>query len=202
MTDAATDPNIGPFYVNPWQILAHENYLKIGWEDNRTRVKDSVVACPSDRQVNKRISDSTNPTECRTAHIEGGMTQSYSFPHFIFKNDNQGYKERSRQMGRPGATMFAADYNWFRLSSNQWGIRTHYTNNFSFQKFKNRAFPFERHGGKGGNVLWADLHVSFKDAFEWNSTYAYSRYKPGTSNSNQANYHDSQWFYYASGFPY
>lgn len=189
-------------YVNPWQILAATNYLKIGWSDNRIRVKESVVACPADRRINSPVTDSTDPTQCRNAHIEGGMSQSYSFNHFIFKNDYNAYRERARQLQRPGATMLAADYNWYRLTNNMWGIRSRYDNNNTFHKFSNRNFPVERHGGKAGNILWGDLHVSMKDAFEWNSTYAYSRYRPGTSNSNQPNYHDAQWFYYTTGWPY
>lgn len=203
-----TDANIpGLHYVNPWQILAHENYLKIGWSDNTTRVKDSVVACPSDRQVNKRVTSSTDPGQCKNAHIMGGMTQSYSFSHVIFKNDNAGMKERARQLGRPGATMLAGDWQWYMPSdtSNLWGIRP-YRNNansyFGRPDGTNKHFPADRHGGKGINILWGDLHVSYKDAFEWNSTCAYTRYKPGTTNQNQPNYHDSMWFYYSCGYPY
>lgn len=197
-----TDNDIaGLHYINPWQILAHENYLKIGWSNNNIRVKESVAMCPSDRQVNKPVTDMTDPTQCRTAHIMGGMSQSYSFNHFLFKNDYTIYRERSRQLQRPGATMMCADWNWYRLSDNNAGIRSHRTNTYSFHRYNNRNFPAERHGGKGVNIMWGDLHVSFKDAFEWNSTYAYSRYRPGTT-QNQPDYHDSQWFYYSTGWPF
>lgn len=181
------------FYANAWQIMAHENYLKIGWEDNRTRVKDSVVACPSDRRVPMRIESSTVNSSCRNAHCEGGMSQSYSVNQVIFQSQYWVYKERARQLQRPGATMLAADYDWYQpdMQVNQFGIRSHRTQNMSFQKNNNRRFPATRHGGKGVNILWGDLHVSFKDAFEWNSTYAYSRYRPGLT-QNQPNYHDAQ----------
>lgn len=188
-------------YVNPQEILAHEGYLKIGWTDNRDRVKDSPTACPADRAVNRRIADMTNPANCQFAHCEGGMSQSYSGNHLIFCNTNANFRDNFQRMKRPGGTMLMMDWNWWNVGScNQWGIRPYRTSTENPWLNNNRRTPLERHGGKGVNILWADLHVSFKDAFEWDSTRAYCRYKPGTSNKNQPKGHDVMWFFYPPGF--
>jgi prepilin-type processing-associated H-X9-DG protein len=96
-----------------------------------------------------------------------------------------------------------------------WGIRPYpvklTTNGFNgcynAWQFGHIRVPLDRHGGKGVNVLWADLHVSLKDAFEWNSTRAYSRYKPNSPDwsgasgrQNQPKGSDAIWFYYCVGF--
>jgi len=188
-------------YVNPQEILAHENYLKIGWKNNHDRVKDSVTACPADRAVARRIVDMTNNASCQFAHCEYGMSQSYSGNHLIFCNTNMGFRERCRNLARPGGTMLMMDYQWWNIgTTNQWGIRPYPSSNYNLWRNNNRRTPLERHGGKGVNILWSDLHVSFKDAFEWDSTRAYCRLKPGTTNKNQAPGHDALWFYYPPGF--
>jgi prepilin-type N-terminal cleavage/methylation domain-containing protein/prepilin-type processing-associated H-X9-DG protein len=189
-------------YVNPQQILAHENYLKIGWANNRDRVKDAVTACPADRAVPRRIPDMTNPSDCQFAHVEGGMSQSYSQNHVIFCNTNLGFRDWCRKLNRPGSTMLMMDYQWWNIGScNQWGIRPYRTSAYNLWLNNNRRTPLERHGGRGTNILWGDLHVSFKDAFEWDSTRAYCRYRPGTSSGSFPVGHDAYWFYYPPGWP-
>lgn len=188
-------------YVDPLMILAHEQYLKIGWKDNRDRVLESVAMCPADRAARRRITSSVSNTACQYAHVEFGMTQSYSWNHIIFCNTSEGFRDRARMFGRPGATMLMMDWSWWNVgTSNEWGIRPYRNNSNAPWNANSKRCPLERHGGKGLNILWADLHVSFKDAFEWDSTRAYCRYKPGTSRTNQAMGHDAIWFYYAPGF--
>jgi prepilin-type N-terminal cleavage/methylation domain-containing protein/prepilin-type processing-associated H-X9-DG protein len=202
------DPDVDPCYVNPFQVMAHEEYLKIGWADNRDRVKDSVVACPSDRIASRYIGDSTNPSDCQHAHVEGGMTQSYSCNYIQVYNAYRGFRDAIRNMTKPGGTMLVMDYKWWNVgSSNQWMIKPYRTNH-ERPWFGNTAClrtPVERHGGRGVNILWCDFHVTFKDAFEWDSTRAYCRYKPGTSGTagsdNQPIGHDAMFFYYPNGFP-
>jgi len=194
-----------PCYINPFQILAHEDYLKIGWVDNRDRVKDSVVACPSDRVVSRRVNDMTDPGECQYAHIEGGMTQSYSCNYIQTNNIYRGFRDAARNMSKPGGTMLVMDWKWWNVgSSNQWMVRP-YKNNANSPWWGNLdclRVPVERHGGRGVNILWCDFHVTFKDAFEWNSTRAYCRYLPGgTGVQNQPNGHDAMFFHYPNGFP-
>jgi len=190
------------FYVNPLEILAHDGYLKIGWMDNKQRVRDSVLACPADKVADHRVTDSTWGVKCQYAHVNYGITESYSFNHIIFKNDYYSFRDRVRNMGRPGETMLCMDWNWWNVgSNNEWGIRPYRTSTENPWLRGNRRTPLDRHGGKGVNILWADLHVSLKDAFEWDSTRAYCRYKPGTSNKNQPKGHDVMWFYYVCGFP-
>lgn len=195
----ATDP----CYVNPFQVMAHEDYLKIGWSDNRDRVKESVAACPSDRVTARAIIDMTVGSQCQYAHVEGGMTQSYSCNYMQVNNMYRGYRDAARNMSKPGGTMLVMDWKWWNVgSSNQWMIRPFRTTN-------NRPWlgnlaclrtPVERHGGKGVNILWCDFHVTWKDAFEWNSTRAYSRYVAGgNGRTNFPIGHDALFFYYPNG---
>jgi prepilin-type N-terminal cleavage/methylation domain-containing protein/prepilin-type processing-associated H-X9-DG protein len=193
-------------YLAPFELLAHEGYLKIGWNDNRNRVKDSVVLCPADRVANHPIASSTSQSACQYAHVQFGMTQSYAYAHILCRNVYISFRDRVRNMARPGGTMLCMDWQWWNLgTSNLWGVRPYRTTNqspwYPATLGGNLRCPLERHGGKGLNILWADLHVSFKDAFEWNSTLAYCRYVPGTTNVNQPKGHDSMWFYYPVGFP-
>ena len=197
-----------PCYVNPFQVMAHEDYLKIGWADNRDRVKDSVCACPSDRVVSRHIGDSTEPLACQRAHVEGGMTQSYAPNYFMVNNMYRGFRDSARNMSKPGGTMLLMDWKWWNVGdSNQWSVRPYRTSG-NRPWLGNQAClrtPVERHGGRGVNILWCDFHVTFKDAFEWDSTRAYCRYKPGTDGThgsdNQPMGHDAMFFYYPNGFP-
>jgi prepilin-type N-terminal cleavage/methylation domain-containing protein/prepilin-type processing-associated H-X9-DG protein len=206
------------FYVNPFELRAHDGYRKIGWLDNMLRVGASVLACPGDRVADHRVTDSSWGIKCQYAHVEYGITQSYSWNHLLTANTYYSLRDRVRNLQRPGSTMLTMDWSWYNIgSSNMWGIRPYpvklTTNGFNGcgnpWQFGGIRTPLERHGGKGVNVLWADLHVSLKDAFEWNSTRCYSRYKPGSPDwggnglgrKNQPKGHDAMWFYYCVGFP-
>lgn len=187
-------------YEDPFQLMAANDYLKIGWEDNTDRVRESVVACPSDRSVARYIPDSTNSGNCQYAHCQGGISESYSWNYFLCNNTYMSHRDRARNISRPASTMLAMDWNWWNIGgSNMWSVRPYRTSN-NRPWFSTRT-PVERHGGQGVNVLWADYHVTFKAAFEWDSTRAFCRYAPGTSRTNQPRGHDSMWFYYPCGFP-
>jgi prepilin-type N-terminal cleavage/methylation domain-containing protein/prepilin-type processing-associated H-X9-DG protein len=200
-------PGYKAYYVNPMEILAHDGYLKIGWVDNTQRVRDSVLGCPADKVADRRVTDSTWGVKCAFAHVEYGITESYSYNHILCKNDYYSFRDRVRNLGRPGSTMLMMDWSWWNVGGNnahnQGGIRPYRTSSEApwYKYPSNIRVPLDRHGGKGVNVLWADLHVSLKDAFEWDSTRAYSRYKPGTRSENQPKGHDAMWFYYVCGFP-
>ena len=95
--------------------------------------------------------------------------------------------------------MLAMDWNWWNAgSANQFGIRPELRSVHSPWLANSRRTPLERHGGIGINVLWADLHVSFKDAFAWDSRRAFSCYVPGTP-TLQPNGSEPIWFYYPTG---
>jgi len=184
----------GVWYGAPQQIMAHEGYLQIGWKDNQNRVKESVLMCPSDRFAQRPISDGSSRTACRGAHVAYGMTTSYSCNYLLTNNLNSSYARWAKTMDRPSATMLSIDFNWWQNSggymyqirpdsiSNSRPIPTGYMLSYK----NNYAAALERHGGKGSNVLWADLHVSYKGAFDWNPTHAFSRRKPYTNNSQPA----------------
>jgi len=187
-------------YHHPFSILAHEGYLKIGWRDNRDRVKDSVLACPSDRHVGMPIYDCTNNSQCSKAHCLEGHTMSYQVNYYLTNNYFATYRDWAQKMTKPGATMLAVDYDWWMMTGNydpQGAVRMQASNWTSMQYRNNQHTPLYRHGGKGCNVLWADLHVTFKNAFEWNSTKCYSRCKPG--GGNYPPFHDSQYFGWPMG---
>jgi prepilin-type processing-associated H-X9-DG protein len=205
-TGAATVNGVTMATVTPWEVLAHDNYLRIGYVNNATRVKDSVLACPSDRQVAKPVNNSTSSSQCKFAHIMGGLTASYSFNYYLFHNKYHVYRELALNMSKPGATMLAMDYDWYAGGGTLlFGIRA---NNYSKGKLNANSIygvggarvALQRHGGKGVNVLWADLHVSLKDAFEWDSTRAYSRWQPGTSKTSPAG-SENLYFFYPNGYP-
>jgi len=189
-------------YAHPLEVMAHNGYLKIGWNDNRDRVRDSVCACPSDRIATRPVSSSDSNSACQFAHVQDGMTQSYNYNQMTFQNINAVYRDLGRQFGRPSSTMIMMDWSWWNLgTSNLWGIRPRGGNANAPWYRSNQRTPMDRHGGTGVNILWADLHVSFKDAFEWDSTRAYSRYRPGTSSSLPPG-HEGIWFYWSNGSIY
>lgn len=192
--------------VTPWENLAHNGYLKVGYNDNRDRVKDSVLACPSDRQVAKPINDSTSNTQCKYAHVFGGLTESYGHNYYLFQNQYHVYRDLAQRMSKPGATMLAMDWDWWAAGgSNLYGIRANnirkgvYNANSIYGAGMVRV-PLQRHGGKGVNVLWGDLHVTLKDAFEWDSTRTYSRWQPGTTKTSPAG-SDNLYFFWPNGYP-
>jgi prepilin-type N-terminal cleavage/methylation domain-containing protein/prepilin-type processing-associated H-X9-DG protein len=186
-------------YAHPLEVMAHNGYLKIGWNDNRDRVRDSVCACPSDRIATRTVGDSSIQADCQFAHVQDGMTMSYNYSQVVFQNINGVYRDSGRQFGRPSSTMIMMDWSWWNIgTSNLWGIRPRGNNANASWYRSNQRTPTERHGGTGVNILWADLHVSFKDAFEWDSTRAYSRYLPGT-NTAQKPGTEPIWFYWPTG---
>lgn len=186
-------------YAHPLEVMAHNGYLKIGWNDNRDRVRDSVCGCPSDRIATRAVASSDSNSACQFAHVQDGMTQSYNYSQVVFQNINGVYRDSGRQFGRPSSTMIMMDWSWWNIgSSNLWGIRPRTGNTNSPWYRSNQRTPTERHGGTGVNILWADLHVSFKDAFEWDSTRAYSRYRPGTNSAQPAGT-EPIWFHWPTG---
>jgi len=188
-------------YHHPQEILVHEGYLKLGWRDNRDRVKDSPLACPSDRQVGMVISAANNQNACTRAHVLEGITMSYNCNYYLTNNYYPTYRNWAQQMSKPGATMLSIDYDWWMMTSNydpQGCVRIQRANWTSMCYKGNQHAALQRHGGKGSNILWADLHVTFKNAFEWNSSEAFSRCK-GTGGNYPA-YHDSQYFCWPMGY--
>lgn len=191
-------------YHHPFLILAHEGYLKIGWRDNRDRVKDSPLTCPADRQAGMTISDCTDRGQCQRAHVSEGVTLSYQFNQYLCANYFPTYRDWAQKMTKPGATMLAIDYEWWNWLpignyTPEGGVRIQHSQPYSMSFNNNVRSPLYRHGGKGLNVLWADLHVTFKNAFEWNSSQAFSRCHPGGTPDNYPSYHDSQYFCWPMG---
>jgi len=188
-------------YHHPFLILAHEGYLKIGWKDNRDRSRGSVLECPADRHAGMPVSQANSESQCRRAHITEGVTLSYNFNYYLCNNYYGTYRDWAQKMTKPGATMLAIDYDWWNMSGSyppQGGVRIQHSNSSSMNYANNIRSPLYRHGGKGLNVLWADLHVTFKNAFEWNSSQAFSRCKPG--GGNYPAFHDSQYFGWPCGY--
>jgi len=190
-------------YHTPMLILAHEGYLKIGWRDNRDRARGTVLECPSDRQASMPIQTSNDDTQCRRAHVTEGVTLSYIHSYYLCNNYFHSYRDFAQKMVKPGSTMLAIDYEWWNDSSAytvQSGPRPYTSQRSSLFYQHNARSPLYRHGGKGLNVLWADLHVSFKNAFEWNSVLAYCRYKTPTGTGSMPTQSDAYFFYFPMGF--
>jgi prepilin-type processing-associated H-X9-DG protein len=186
-------------YASIFEVMAHNGYLKIGWSDNRDRVRDSVCACPSDRIATRSVGSSDTNADCQFAHVQDGLTTSYEGSQVVFQNVNGAYRDAGRNFGRPSSTMIIMDWSWWNIgTSNLFGIRPRTGSDRAPWFRSNQRTPVERHGGSGVNILWGDLHVSFKDAFEWDSTRAYSRYLPGT-NTAQKPGTEPIWFYWPTG---
>jgi prepilin-type N-terminal cleavage/methylation domain-containing protein/prepilin-type processing-associated H-X9-DG protein len=197
-------------YHHPLSILAHDDYVKAGWTDNSQRVRDSVLACPSDRAATMTVTDSADNVQCKRAHIAEGLTISYNVSYQLSDNITGRHRAWSRSLMRPGSTMLAMD--------NDWHNNMH---DYAFQgcirccgvfgpdgpvvagRRLNTNSALQRHGGAAANVLWADLHVSLKGAFEWNSTRAFSRFRTGDMMMGQPypNYHESVYFLFPMGIP-
>jgi len=195
-------------YHHPLNILARGGYLKIGWSDNRQRARDTVLACPSDRNATMGVTDSMSNSQCRRAHIAEGVTASYQTSYHLCDNLVGAYRDWSKNMLRPGSTMLAMDWDWFWFTSNydfQYNVRRtastaascpsspHYAG-----KATNRASALQRHGGQASNILWADLHVTLKGAFEWDSSRAFSLRRPGTW-SGFPSHSDPVYWYFPGG---
>lgn len=193
------DAGYGCYYHHPLNILAHEGYMKVGWENNDQRAKDTPFTCPSDRAATNSVSDSTSNTQCRRAHIAEGLTLSYNVSYELTMNIFNIYRDYAREMTRPGSTMLTMDWDWYNDTgwfNIQATVRQGGVWDPSYQT--NRYAALARHGGRGSNILWADLHVTFKNAFEWNSTKAYSISKPG--GGTYPAYSDPQYFYHPVGY--
>lgn len=193
----------GLWYHFPINLLANQDYLKIGWTDNSDRTKDSVAACPSDRQVTLAVTNSQSNSQCQRAHVLEGLSVSYGVNYVLHKNTFKNYRMFSRTMRNPGATMLAMDYDWHINGQIMWLIRPPHRTSIRSRDLRwsgNQPAGLERHGGRGSNVLWADLHVSYKYAFEWNSTQAFSRTNPATGTSYYPSEHPSQYFYWPLGY--
>lgn len=195
----------GTYYMTPTCILAHDQYLKVGWIDNRQRMKDSVATCPSDRNATYSVQDANDSVQCRRAHIAYGLTQSYVTNNRLTNNLSGGYSQYAKTMKRPTETMLMIDNDWAKGGAGgEWtllgGIKPNNAACSARSGINVDNMAVQRHGGKGCNVLWADLHVSFKGAFEWNSTKPFSRYKPGCTRQAD-DYSEAQFFLQPMGYP-
>lgn len=192
----------GTYYMCPANILAHDGYLKIGWTDNRNRMKDSVSTCPSDRNATYSVQDAADSTQCRRAHIMYGLTESYTTNNRLTNNLSGGYSQYAKTMKRPTETMLMIDLDWDKASA--WallgGVKPQNATCTATSGIRMDNCAIQRHGGKGCNVLWADLHVTYKGAFEWNSTQPFSRYKPGTTKQADTD-SEAQYFLQPMGYP-
>jgi len=188
-------------YAHPINMLAHDQYLHIGWRDDKDRVKNSVCLCPSDRHADTYIDDSTWGSHCRRAHCFEGLTISYNVNSLMTKNLFPLYMDFAQNMNKPSATMLAMDWDWYFFGDG-WDfvgcVRDEGSHSTYSSTGSRQTAALERHGGKGDNILWCDLHVTFKDAFEWDSTRAYSGYLPGSTNYVH-DFSDAKYFMWALG---
>jgi prepilin-type processing-associated H-X9-DG protein len=190
-------------YNIPFLTLAHYGYLKIGWQNNSQRARGSVLECPSDKAASRVIpvGSSTSNGSCQRAHVIQGVTVSYGVNYLLANNNYYTYRDFCRQMAKPGATMLAMDLDWWAATSKlYWCIRPRPANNGPYTMWYrgNRDAALERHGLGQSNVLWADLHVTVKYAFEWDSTRAYSDYRPGSTRYTGERT-DPVYFYFPTG---
>lgn len=169
------DPN---YYNTPMQVLAHFGYANTGWTNNNLHIDDSIFRCPSDRAASHHIADSTDFGDCKYAHVSGGMTTSYAPSQQLSANYFASYRDWSKLMTRPAATMYMCEYDWWnhpRWFAHVGNVRLT-KNNYSLDAYNNLSAALSRHGGNSQNVLYADLHVENSYAFAWNTTKAFSRY--------------------------
>lgn len=185
---------------NPLSVLCHEGYMQAGWKDNRDRVIESVLKCPGDAAASHTIDDSQDFQNCKYAHCAEGLTVSYQTNYYLGNNIFHSYRDWARKMTMPSATMLAMDYDWWNWGSN-WGFQSLVRASGSSQPEggDNARAALARHGGRGCNILWADLHVSWSYAFAWNDKKAFSRDKPDGSGRYPA-FHPSQYFRWPLGY--
>ena len=184
---------------HPLTILMHEGYLKYNYTDNTTRVDNSVLRCPADKFADQGVMVNTDDNQCQLAHVLEGITTSYNVNNYLTRNTVEWMRDWALNMKRPGSTMLTMDWDWWMMPAD-WninlGIRCQGSSTNltpSAPSFSgNRQAALQRHGGRGSNILWADFHVSFKNAFEWNSTRAYWRFSPSGSTTGK-----EQMFFYA-----
>lgn len=186
--------------THPFGILARGDYLRAGWRDNHDRVAESVLRCPVDRAAARTVKTKNNATQCQYAHVRDGLTISYNVNNYMTRSSREEYRDYARSMKRPGSTMLAMDWDWWNGTAGIWnmdcGIRMS-GETWSCDVQNNRAAALGRHGGKGQNILWADGHVSFKNAFEWDSSRAFCAVNLILP---RARGHDSVYFYLPKGW--
>ncbi|MHC4712958.1 MAG: type II secretion system protein [Planctomycetota bacterium] len=172
-------------YSLPGQTLASQGYLNIGWRDNRDRIPDSVLRCPSDRAAASAIANASWNSACKKAHCAGGLTMSYTHLHTLHCNYFPNYRDWSKKMYNPGWSMLHGEYDWYNHSrwfalaggirpDNRWSSGGSYCYRYN----ANLHCPTERHGGMSINILYADLHVANAYAFAWHKDFAFSRCDP------------------------
>ncbi|MCD6365425.1 MAG: hypothetical protein J7M14_06075 [Planctomycetes bacterium] len=111
-------------------------------------------------------------------------------------------------MKQPSATMLAMDWNWYAAYEGRliYGyIRSHRSRGHRCcdPNGTNLQGAIDRHGGKGSNILWGDLHVAWLNAFEWNEALAYANSSnPDPNNTRSDRYgsgHPATYFYFPLG---
>ena len=191
-------------YVAPPMILCKYGYSKSGWLGNTNRVADSVWRCPSDRAASNYIGDMHSFNQCKRAHSAGGLTCSYIGSQQLHANYFPTYRDWSKKMTRPGATMLQCEYDWWNHS--RWfawigNVRVPTRANdsrYSLPYNNNLHAALQRHGSSSQNVLFADLHVETKYAFAWNSSQAFQRYN--SAGTGAPSYSEQQYFYWPLGY--
>jgi len=181
-------------YVHPLLVLAHYDYLNLGWRDNRDRIVGAVTQCPADRAASHVISDMHSFKACKFAHCAGGLTCSYTTQQCLSANYFMLYRDWAKKMSRPGATAYLCEYDWWNHPG--WFAfvgNFRYSGSYALHYNSNIPAALERHGGDSANVLFADLHVENKYAFAWNRSSAFCRYDEngvsGPSFSEQVYFH-------------
>lgn len=157
---------------NPFHVLAHFDYLTIGWADNTTRVRNSVLTCPSDIHARKPLPPelSTDDAACHNAHTYAGLTQSYGYNFEAFNNISPSSYE---DVQHPAKMMLVMDLDSYM--DGQTAIhRSDPQSTLPLDGQDNLRAALYRHGGKGSNVLYADLHVAYTPAFAWHPTRAFN----------------------------
>ncbi len=196
----------GNFYHHPFNILGHEGYMKVGWTNNDARAKETSFKCPADRHADTAFTNSQSQTQARRAHSAEGLTCSYQVNQYLTDNVYNTYRDWAREMAAPGRTSLAIDWDWWNNTgwggNFQGGYRANGRStprNWSPDYRNNYQAALQRHGGRGSNVLWGDLHVTFKNAFEWNSSRAYCLYNEAAGRSFPS-MSDQQFFYWPMGY--
>jgi prepilin-type N-terminal cleavage/methylation domain-containing protein/prepilin-type processing-associated H-X9-DG protein len=191
-------------YCPPDQILAKYGYAQVGWVDNRVRIADSIFRCPSDRAASRAVPDMHSFSQCKRAHLAGGLTSSYAGSQQMHANSFPTYRDWSKKASRPGATMLQMEYDWWNNSrwfawiANVRVPNAANTSAYSPPYNNNLHAALDRHGGTSQNVLWVDLHVTTAYAFAWNSSQAFQRYD---STGHRADmFSEAQYFYWPLGY--
>lgn len=186
-------PNVD-VYHSPMLVLPHNDYLTIGWHDNRDRVDQSVLRAPGDQVAHLAIEDSQSYSQCRRAHVAEGCTVSYCPNNMLVNNIFYIYMDWSKTMTKPSGTMLVMGYAWWHSSWFRWIGNVRPWGSYSPWAYDSKNAALERYGTDSGNILWADLHVTAKYAFSWDSTRAFYRPYPCPA------YTDANYFYWPMGY--